>query len=231
MPPTCRLCSPPAWKAGEVVVVAQLDPALVELLGRVLAADADDPFVVEPDEVRVERRLVPRVGLPAQRGLVQRLVAVPGVAQRRAVDPVLEVGGRLERRHAAEVARLVLAAVVAADVDDLVLRRLPAQLAERQVRLERAGEGAGVLAELTGEGRVDADRRRGLLVVAFIGKEEVELVLDDRPADREAGLVALVALVGGERRVLEALRQLRHPPLRAGRNRRAGRAGRCRPTW
>src|SRR6185312_6827853 len=129
------------------------------------------------DEIGMERRRVPGVVRPTERGLVERPVGVPTVAQRRAVDPVLEVRRRLERGLAAEVARLMLAAVGAAEVDELVLRRLPAQLAEPQVRLERAGEDAVGLAEGAGERSVaDRHRRRGVLVDALIGEEEVELV-------------------------------------------------------
>src|SRR5437016_9774944 len=181
-------------------VVPQLDAALVELLGRRGAADADDTFIELADEVGIERRRIPVVLLPAQRRLVQGGVVVPLMAERRAVDPVLDVVGRLEgdRRVVAgpEVARLVLVTVVAAEIDELILRRLPAQLAKREVRLERAGEDADVLAEAAREGRIaNRDRRRRVLVVSFIGEEVVELVLDDRAADREARLAAVVVLV------------------------------------
>src|SRR5262249_22529226 len=100
---------------------------------RAVAAEADDALVVEPDQVGIERPRVPGVLLPAQRRLVERCAAAPLVAQGRAVDPVLEIGGGLERRGVAEVSRLVLLAIRAAPVDQLVRRRLPAQLGESQV--------------------------------------------------------------------------------------------------
>ena len=54
----------------KVVVVAQLDAALIELLIGTAAADPDDPFVVEADQVGVERRRIPAELLIRQDRLV-----------------------------------------------------------------------------------------------------------------------------------------------------------------
>src|SRR5439155_26899648 len=53
-------------QAGERVIVARLEAALIEVLPRAVAADADDALVIEADEVRIERRRIPAVALQAQ---------------------------------------------------------------------------------------------------------------------------------------------------------------------
>src|SRR5205823_9091019 len=75
----------------------------------------------------------------------------------------------------------------------------------------RADEGA----ELGGKGRVaEVDAGGGVLLVAFVRAEEVQLVLDQRSADADAGLVSLVGVVRRQRRELEVLRRRRDPLLR-----------------
>src|SRR5438067_11471371 len=103
----------------------------------------------------------------------------------------------------------MLAAVVGAEVDDLILQHLPAQLSEQQRLFERTRESAGA-----GDGRRRRrkvhDRRR-VLVVSFIRAEEVEFVLDDRPANAQAWLYAAIRRVRCQAGTAESKRSLGHP--------------------
>ena len=88
----------------------------------------------------------------------------------------------------------MLLAVIRAEVDDLVLGRLPAQFAEEEIGAERARKNADELSELIAERRIaEGDAGRGVLLVAFERTEEIQLVLDDRAADRRARLPARIA--------------------------------------
>src|SRR5205085_11114147 len=80
----------------EVVVVAQLDAPLVEFLRRAVPAEAAAALEVQSDQRRIERSRVPAVLLEAEGRLVEGVAVVPLMPRCSAIDPVLEVGGRLE---------------------------------------------------------------------------------------------------------------------------------------
>ena len=196
----------------KVEVVAQLDAALTEFLRGAGAAEAAATFEVETDEVRTEDRLIPTVLLEAERRFVQCAAVVPLMVKRSLVNPVLDLMRGLIGRSAAEVAGVLLVTIAAGDVDELIRQRLPADLSERELLLEGAGEDAGGSDRCGRRRKVRAGRR--VLVDTLIGCEVVQLVLDDRAADVEARLRAVVIVVCGQRRVLKALCQRFDPGLR-----------------
>ena len=80
----------------EVVVIAERETTLVEFLRRAVAAEADDAFIIESDEIGIQGRRVPSVALQTDAGLIECVVARQLMAQCRVVDPVAQVGRRLE---------------------------------------------------------------------------------------------------------------------------------------
>ncbi len=120
----------------------------------------------------------------------------------------------------------MLAPVVDAEVQEHVLRRLPAQFSESESGAERARENAGVLAELIGEILIsERHRRRCVLLIAFIRHEEVQFVLEDRAAEADAGLITPILDVRSQRGELEILRRFRNPVPRLIKDERLTREG------
>src|SRR5438477_2309845 len=106
-------------------------------------------------------------------------------------------------------------AVITAEIERLVLRRLPAQLSESQSGLEWFAEASCEAAELGDVFRkCDRYRTGGLFVIAFISGEKLEVILDDRPAEANSGLNASIGGIAGQGRKLEVLLRRRHPGLR-----------------
>ena len=134
------------------------------------------------------------------------------------VDPVVDPRSRLRRRRAAEVADVELLAIRAAEIDELVHQRLPAQLGEAEVGAERSGKVAEVRGKLVCKiGVADVDRFRGVFLIAFIREEVMDAILDDRTAYAHAWLIPLIARIRGVWRcdeVIENLRRCGHPLFR-----------------
>src|SRR6266849_8944417 len=128
------------------------------------------------------------------------------MASRCAVDPVPQITCRFEARQAAEVARFVLAAVVGTEIEQLALGVLPAHLSKSEVRLEWTAEVPGELSELRAQCRIGGRHGRcRVLVIPFPREEVVELVFDERPAEADARLRAVIRGVGCQRGKLKAL--------------------------
>ena len=206
---------------SEVEIVAELQAALIELLDRAVASQTTTSKVIQTDEAWIERRRIPAVFLKRHSRFVQRVGTVPEIANCSAIHPIFQIGCRLERRAAAEVARLVLAAIVDAAIDGIVGCELPAQLAESQVGFEWAGKDAGKLAErYIADARLicilsrNGDWRRRVLIIAFISDEKVEMVFDNRAAETDSRLNAVIRRIRGQCRELKSLRRCRNPALR-----------------
>src|SRR5256885_172547 len=75
----------------ETVVIAQLEAALIELLGRAVASQTAAALEVQSNQAGIERRRVPAVLLQAQRGFVERVAVIPLVARCSSVNPVPEI--------------------------------------------------------------------------------------------------------------------------------------------
>ena len=160
---------------------------------------------------------MPAVFLPTHRREVERIAARPLVSRGGVVNPIADVFSGLECRLAAEATDVLFLAVGAAEIEQLARHRLPVHFAEGEVLAKRAGERPCELARV--ERRSSRRRTRGhgrdrVLVDAFIRSEEMNLVLDDRAADIEAGLITAVIGIRRQRIELKTLRCLADPPLR-----------------
>src|SRR5436190_12684589 len=124
--------------------------------------------------------------------------------QRGAVNGIANGVRRFEGGLVAEVANFLLFAIRTAEVDDLILQRLPAQFAESECRAERAGEHADVLGETARKCRIAKGHGTGgMLLILFIRGEIMQLVADERSAEAEAALITVISVVRGERREIE----------------------------
>src|SRR5690606_21531865 len=93
----------------------------------------------------------------------------------------------------AEAALVALEPPVPAEIERLVVRRLPRQLGYAQMRAERLVEETLVLPELVAELRTaERDDRFAVLDVVLVRTEVVQLVADDRSADADPHLEPLV---------------------------------------
>jgi hypothetical protein len=138
----------PAAQVEPREVVPDVEALLVEVLQVVARADPERLLEVLADDARDDRARVPLVVLVADRRLVQELVGEPGVLALRVPDAVDDVGAGLERPLLADVLDLVLVPVEAGEVDDVARGRLPVDLPEREVLLERRREVARLRVEL-----------------------------------------------------------------------------------
>ena len=158
-----------------------------------IVLEARGPAVVAEDDVRtpvvreIQRCRIVVVLKIIDRNLVQEAVTVVLVPDiQRACIGIDLVGARIGIR-AAEIADVRLVAIGHADVEALAIINRPGQLAEEQILLERSGETAGVGTEQAGIGGTIQDDGIGSgLVLALIGSEEMQPVLDDRTAHRQA---------------------------------------------
>ena len=78
------------WRKG--VVVAQLEAALIEFLGRAVAAETAAALEIQSDEVGTQWRRIPTIFLKAQGRFIERVAVVPLMARRSAVNPVPQIG-------------------------------------------------------------------------------------------------------------------------------------------
>ena len=174
-------------------VVAQGQALLDDLLRRVAPAYANDTLEILADKIGVERRRFELVIKIIDAGFVLEIIVVVLPAQVAGVDVVLVDRCRFLRCRTAEARCFGLHPDAARKVDPVVLVGLEGQLGKAEVLAERAGKGAFETAEarqVGGRALAQPDIEDAVLVIAFVGDEEIELVLDDRSADRPAILLA-----------------------------------------
>ena len=167
-------------------------PVLLEVLGGVLAADVEEADVVQAGRGRLERRRAPLLRLPVAAASLRVLPITQLCLATRASVPIskLSAPSRVRWPPKPRISCSSRRWKVALSV--CPKRRLPGELAEVEVGLERSRQHARLEAaeELlhVGRRRVERaaaeDRGVAVLLLPLVGEEEVELVLDDGAAER-----------------------------------------------
>ncbi len=115
--------------AGARDVIAQRKAVLLELLFRILAADAEQTEVVPSDQAKVACHVAPGEHLPACLRFVDPPVARGLEVHNARGGPHAKIFGRFERRLSAESAEIVVAANAQARVKRVPVGRYPGELA------------------------------------------------------------------------------------------------------
>ena len=195
-----------AGKAGIGDVVAEIIALLQLAPGRILAAEQDHPLIVIGGQIRVERGRIEFVIQIAGVEFIEDRVVVIGPFELVGVDEVDLVFGVIISGIAAEALNVRFLAAAERHIERVIVVGRQGQLAEIEVAAEGADEGAFEVADVAAGKAFELRDRSGItggadvegaiLIIAFIGGEEEELVLDDRAAERRAILLALERRLG-----------------------------------
>ena len=193
-------------KAGIGDVVAEIIALLHFAPGRILAPEQDHALIVIGRQVGIERRRVERVVQIAGVEFVEDRVVVIGPFELVCIDDVDLVFGIGIGGVAAKALNVTFLTPAERHVERLIVVGGQRQLAEIEIAAERADEGAfeirNIAAGKAFEFRDRISRAGGahvegaILVIAFIGSEEEQLVLDDRTTERRAILLAFKGRLG-----------------------------------
>ena len=202
-----------AVEPGIRQIIADREPALLEILDRIVAADPRRKTAEElRDGARVVGVVLIAIALISDCELVEQRAAEDGilgaarprihVQQRRKLPRVIG-----DTEESSEFTQVAVMTIIDRQLQRRRGTRFVAQLAEKERFPERSVEAPVERREIEcvenwkcARGRnVDGYLTRPLLVIPFVRREQVQAIADERPAHRQAELAATIVVVEGGR--------------------------------